>query len=296
MFCGFCGKQIRDDAVFCSFCGRQVRSLTETPLPVAEWPKQAEKEPFEKTPGPKQRAVQAADQDVSAHSGSKDAAWPRPVAAIQPEPTEAPKPLPPLSRQDKVCDFAFVPKEWGDDSICDAQSEGGSSPQPGIGADRPAVKPQMTVLSEEAREKAVQLGDAAKKKAMELGGAAKEQAVKLGAAAKDKTADGIRMLQAAPLKRIEKRMFPIVSIVSKALLLLIPFALFAPYCRIAYSAERTANMPLWKLIAGGTYTMGSSNPLQFSYTVSASSGRYCWCCCLFCFKKQEESGRSPTAF
>lgn len=270
MFCGFCGKQIRDDATFCSFCGKQVKPLTDVALLDTELSKPEEWAASAKAPEPVQSTDQTEEHLTSTRSEPIIATRPRSAVVPQPKPVETPQPTPPLIRQSKVCDFAFVPKEWSNSPIPDAQPSKTPSPQPGSGVDWAAMRSQAAKVSEEAKGKAVQYGGVAKEKAKEIGGVAKEQAVKLGAAAKDKTTDSIRKLQAAPLKRIEKRIYPIICVASKASLLLTLTALFVPYCRIAYSAERAADMPLWKLILGGTYTMGNSNPLQF--TLNAHPG------------------------
>ena len=115
-----------------------------------------------------------------------------------------------------------------------------------------------------AKEKATQYGAVAKEKAVEYGAVVKDKAVKLGAAAGEKAKDVMERLQAMPAGKMEKKATTVVSVVSKLSLVLILAAVFLPYCRIAFSDSRYADMPLWKLIFGGTYEMGLSNPLQFT--------------------------------
>ena len=278
MFCGYCGKEIWDNATFCSYCGKPIKPMTAT-RPAAEnrteQPAEAEKPVRQTTPEQNAATQQSpvyAEPTVS-----------RPAA---PERTK---------RVDTVNDFVSVPADWlsGGDNKPQQTQPVSSSYAPnrttateqttGIAdtvkektAQYGAVAKEKTVqvgttakdaavkYGRIAKEKAEQTGVAAKEKAIQYGKIAKEQAVKLGTAAKEKAAKGVGKLQTAPLKKIEKQVTAVMTVISISSLLLIALAVFAPYCRIAYSADRATNMPLWKLIAGGTYFMGSSNPLQFT--------------------------------
>lgn len=262
MYCGFCGKSIRDDAVFCSFCGRQVK-----PYSAAEAPA---KQPAAADPASEPTAI----PPVAQSTAGADA--PKPLITTDvPVPSAAAPAKGPTGRSRQVYDFVSVPEEW-------EQPAESVRPRPAAAPIKAAEPPVRESVREKAtqyggiiKEKATQYGAAAKEKAAEAGAAAKEKAVrygdlakqqaaKLGSATKEKATEGMERLQAAPMKRIEKRTSDIIGTASKLSLLLILIAVFVPYCRMEYSDARMANMPLWKLIFGGMYTMGDSNPLQFT--------------------------------
>ncbi len=201
-------------------------------------------------------------------------------------------------RSHKVHDFVFIPKEWENPAPDFAKKEPEQAPvreqaaalanevkektvqysaavkekaaEYGAVAKEKAAeygavaKEKISEYSAVAREKAAQYGAVAKEKAAEYGAVVKEKAIKLGAAAGEKAKGGMERLQAMPAGKLEKKASTVVSVVSKLSLVLILVAVFLPYCRIAFSDSRYADMPLWKLIFGGTYEMGLSNPLQFT--------------------------------
>ena len=199
MFCGFCGKTIRDDAAFCPFCGEPVKvRVAMRSAGVAE-----------ETPEKTAESILAA-LNVEASDTSPEKASPaRKEAALKPQ-KEGSRP--------PVAEKPFL-----------ASAEAtGSSPRSG----RKEPQPRR---------------------------AGKKPAPSKGAPKKRKAGD------ASKHRKQNDRAFFALSLISKLLLLLlIPAAAMLPYGRIVYSASRLADMPLWQLIRGGTYTMGSSNPLQFT--------------------------------
>lgn len=263
MYCGYCGKSIRDDATFCSFCGRQLKTYSAVKAPTEQ--------PAATVPASKSDPialpvlVDLTESDVPKKN----------ITAGVPVPPEESLSGDAVRKSHSVYDFVSVPREW-EHPAASAPSRTEETPvevpEPPT---RESVREKATQYGEIIKEKTVQYSAAAKEKAAEVstiakekaiqyGDLAKQQAVKLGSTAKEKAAEGMERLQAAPVKQIEKRTSDIIGTASKLSLLLILLAVFVPYCRMEYSDARMANMPLWKLIFGGMYTMGSSNPLQFT--------------------------------
>ena len=263
MYCGYCGKSIRDDATFCSFCGRQLKTYSAvkapTEQPAAIVP--ASKPDPIALPG----LVNLTESDTPKKNITADVSVP-PEESLSGDA---------VRKSHLVYDFVSVPREWehpaaGVPSRTEATPV--EVPEPPV---RESVKEKAAQYGEVIKEKTVQYSVAAKEKAAEVntiakekaiqyGDLAKQQAVKFSSVAKEKATEGLERLQTAPMKRIEKRTTSIIGIASMISLLLILLAVFVPYCRMEYSDARMANMPLWKLIFGGMYTMGSSNPLQFT--------------------------------
>lgn len=199
MFCGNCGKMIRDEATFCPFCGKPVK----------------------------------------ARNASARVSPPMPST----EPVDKDGIRKPVAKQSA----AFTPQEKGD--------RANRVVAPDMDQKAPAVggqerRPRPTRPAESARE----------------AGRRNEQAAAAGKSGRDAARQGAagRSKRRKTAGKREDRSFFLLSLFSKLALLLIPLAAYVPYCQIAYSAERTADMPLWKLILGGTYTMGASNPLAFT--------------------------------
>jgi hypothetical protein len=272
MYCRFCGKVIRDDASFCSYCGKSAFPIAESK------PQSAVLLPMRP----------AAHETSAAEPNSEPAGT---EMVMQPTPMESVPMQPPASehtgRANMVYNFVSVPADWQcgmNDVVRQAAIAATvSTPQKtnaptAIPPVRTPTEERTANIAETVKEKAAQLGtitkDAAvkyggiaKEKALQIGGAAKEHAKKLGATAKQKAKDGVGKQQTVPFKKMEKSATSLLPVVASAALFLILPTMFVPYCRIAYSSNRAANMPLWKLMFGGTYTMGSTNPLQFTTVI-----------------------------
>jgi len=253
MFCIYCGRELREDATFCSYCGKPIAAGRPAEPAQAETVR----------PVPEEQPI-AAPVHVP-----EEPAW-QPEATVT-EPSEPSG----VHRMNKVQTFVSVPAEWQVDAPPRTSYEKQPAPKPKTAAAADAVKEKAARYGEIAKEKAVQVGTVAKEKAVQYGtvakekavqygGVAREQAKKLGATAKEKASEGVGKLKKAPVGKLEKNAFTAASVVSLLSLPILLLTAFVPYCRVAYSEERAANMPLLKLIFGGTYTLGSSNPLQFT--------------------------------
>ena len=300
MFCGYCGKRTQNDTAFCPYCGKALKPIGVSDkagtLPQEEEPTVDSAPVLKKGTIPAAEATQSSlDTNLYCAICGKPlrsnaqfcsfcgtAAEPKPAKGKRSDTTDTTSrqasAVPTQSafvpqsvfrdagRRNTVNDFAFVPEAWKQSRPDSAQNSRTSS-NPVSGVDWSAAKEKAVRYGSVVKEKAVQYGGVAKEKAVQYGGIAKEQAKKLGTAVKEKTADSVGKLQAMPAKklnRIEKNAFSIASVTSLLSLLLIVLAAFVPYCQIAYSADRAANMPLFRLIFGGTYTMGDTNPLRFT--------------------------------
>ena len=264
MFCIYCGKELREDATYCSYCGKPTAwRSTESTLPETERLAPEEQPIAAPVYVPEEQPV-AAPMHVP-----EEPAW-------QPEAAET-KPSKPsgMYRMNTVHTFVSVPAEWQIEASPRTILEKQPAPEPKTNITADVVKEKAAHYSEVAKEKAVQVGtvakehaikisETAKETAVKFGSAAKEQTKKLGATAKEKASEGVGKLKTAPVGKLEKNAFTAASLASLLSLPILLLTAFVPYCRIAYSEERAANMPLLKLIFGGTYTLGSSNPLQFT--------------------------------
>ena len=216
MFCGFCGKTIRDEAVFCPFCGQPVKVRTAEAGEASH--------------------LQEAKVDLKERF--------TPTLPHTPDSSET-KNAQPLKDETR---WKEEPKRkpW----------------QPPVMA-MPAVEP--TVLQTPAPRPAPAGNGGTKPPAAPKKPVPAPATPKRPAPASKNRQAARSPLKSRPTRQIRNdRIYFVLSLISKLALLLIPLAAFFPYCRIAYSADRSAGMALWKLILGGTYTMGSSNPLVFT--------------------------------
>ena len=239
MFCGFCGKTIRDDAAFCPFCGKSLK-------------------------------VKAAGEEATAPiQDAKDDLIERFTATLPYTPddvmTEKAQLLKDENRQldelkQKPCEPPVIPRSAPEPSEIN-QADRHPIPAEDTGT-KPATAHQKPAPAPAAPKKP-NPAPATPKKPAPVPAAPKKPA---SAPAAPKKRKAVRSdSKPRPTRQMRNnRTYFVLSLVSKLLLLLIPLAAYLPYCRIAYSADRSANMPLWKLILGGTYTMGRANPLEFS--------------------------------
>ena len=325
MFCGFCGKTIRDEAAFCPFCGKPVkgRSPAAAPAPIPAVEEIPEVEPdfdrgdmrigsveLEPIPAPESEpaAEPAAPQPEEVRENGpqlEGTTWqrayeaemddaPRP-AAEQTSPAgyinrsvPAPEQRPydtPRQRQ-----YTPVQRQYAPQQPYDATQQRPydmprqrpyAAPQPNP-PQRPAAPMNRLAQAEEMARAQAWMGE---------GPASNEQPqpprqqgprpyapVRQGQVAQapaprqpswkkpepQRKAAPRRKKSREELKELDRSSFFLLSLLSKLSLLLIVPAAFLPYCRIAYSAERSTDVTLLQLIWGSDYVMGVSNPLEFT--------------------------------
>ena len=144
-------------------------------------------------------------------------------------------------RTNKVYRFVSVPTEW---------QNGAVEAQPPEPKNRTAAaKPPVNVGAD-------------RRPPVQTGVPTRTQVEKRIPAERQATAPAVRRKTSA--KKIETRAYGLLSLFAALALLLIPPAVFTPYCRIAYSSSRAAGMSLWKLLFGGTFTLSGADPVRFT--------------------------------